>query len=183
MIFLRSGNVDDIPAMRQLESTAASSAHWREAEYLRIFDPQAAQRMALVAAEDAIKNAPQDAVEYAIKGAIEDVVEAAPSGTLIGFLVARTSGPEWELENIVVAASGRRRGIGRSLVAELLRCACQSGAEGVILEVRASNLPAIALYESLGFKACRRRSAYYSHPEEDAILYLNPLRLESPETR
>ncbi len=167
MISLRSGNVDDIPAMRQLESTAASSAHWREAEYLRIFDPQAAQRMALVATEDAIK----------------DTVEISPSGTLIGFLVARTSGPEWELENIVVAASARRRGIGRSLVAELLQCARQSGAEGVILEVRASNLPAIALYESQGFKACRRRSAYYSHPEEDAILYLNPLRLESPETR
>ena len=40
----------------------------------------------------------------------------------------------------------------------------------LMLEVRASNAPAIALYEKHGFAAVGRRKNYYDAPREDAVL-------------
>ncbi len=45
----------------------------------------------------------------------------------------------------------RRRGIARSLVAEVETEAVQHGASGVFLEVAVDNLAAISLYEKLGY--------------------------------
>lgn len=39
------------------------------------------------------------------------------------------------------------------------------------LEVRASNAPAIALYESMGFTCDGVRPGFYDSPKEDAQLY------------
>ena len=39
-----------------------------------------------------------------------------------------------------------------------------------VLDVRASNYPAIALYGSRGFRGVGRRKNYYEHPREDAII-------------
>ena len=38
------------------------------------------------------------------------------------------------------------------------------------LEVRATNAPAITLYEKLGFETVGRRPNYYRHPKEDALI-------------
>jgi ribosomal-protein-alanine N-acetyltransferase len=40
-----------------------------------------------------------------------------------------------------------------------------------MLEVRASNTPAIALYEKAGFTLVGKRKNFYSFPKEDALLY------------
>ncbi len=47
---------------------------------------------------------------------------------------------------------------------------CESGAEAMQLEVRASNGAAIGLYQRLGFVEQGRRKGYYSAPAEDAVL-------------
>ena len=44
------------------------------------------------------------------------------------------------------------------------------GADKIMLEVRASNAPAIALYTKYGFEKVGLRPAYYRHPTETAIL-------------
>ena len=46
----------------------------------------------------------------------------------------------------------------------------ESGASFLTLEVRQSNAPAIALYESMGFLPEGRRKNFYRQPTEDAIL-------------
>ena len=69
--------------------------------------------------------------------------------------------------NIAVADTHRRRGIARMLVEELIR---QLDAYQLTLEVRASNSPAIALYESLGFVQVGLRKNYYRKPKEDALI-------------
>ena len=69
--------------------------------------------------------------------------------------------------NVAVADSHRRRGIARALVEELIR---QLDAYQLTLEVRASNSPAIALYESLGFVQVGLRKNYYRKPKEDALI-------------
>lgn len=55
------------------------------------------------------------------------------------------------IQQVVVEASARRRGIGRELVCSSLRWGRLRGARQAWLQVLASNARAIALYESMGF--------------------------------
>ena len=90
-------------------------------------------------------------------------------GALLGYAVLSTVLDEGNLDNIAVAPDCRRRGVADVLLSALTafgraRLAC------LMLEVRASNAPAIALYEKHGFRAVGRRKNYYDAPREDAIL-------------
>ena len=71
--------------------------------------------------------------------------------------------------NFRVASRGR--GYGRLLMERLLREAEEENVEDITLEVRASNAPAIALYEAYGFQKEAVRKNYYSGPTEDALIY------------
>jgi [ribosomal protein S18]-alanine N-acetyltransferase len=99
------------------------------------------------------------------------VLEEEDEGALRAFLVARFSAVECELENLVVAATHRRRGFGMQLLKCLIATARQRNVERILLEVRESNTAARALYEKLGFQVTGRRKAYYSHPQEDALMF------------
>jgi [ribosomal protein S18]-alanine N-acetyltransferase len=91
-------------------------------------------------------------------------------GELIGLAVASILPPEAELESIAVAAAYQRQGIARRLFNELARELAAAGATEVILEVRASNAAALAVYYALQFEQDGVRRNYYSHPTEDAVL-------------
>jgi len=99
------------------------------------------------------------------------VLVAEEAGSLCGFVCAKAIAGEWEIENVVVSAGFRRRGIADELLRELIQRALNEAASAILLEVRESNLPARGLYEKHGFRAVGRRQAYYSDPVEDAILY------------
>lgn len=94
-----------------------------------------------------------------------------------GFLVARSAHTsEWEIENVVVAASAQRLGLGAALLEAFLgRVRAEKPADGevcgVFLEVRESNVAARKLYEKSGLVIDRRREGYYSTPDESAIMY------------
>lgn len=92
-------------------------------------------------------------------------------GTIVGFVVARALEPDWEIENIAVAANSRRRGLGKRLLSALLNRAREDGASTIFLEVRESNDEARAFYERLQFVENGRRSRYYRDPVEDAVVY------------
>ncbi len=88
---------------------------------------------------------------------------------LAGFTVASVIPPESELESIAVERDFQRMGIARKLFDHLVLELSASGVTEVLLEVRASNIAALSLYQSLGFVETGRRLGYYAHPEEDAI--------------
>ncbi len=90
---------------------------------------------------------------------------------LSGFVCAKVVAGEWEIENMVVAETARRRGVGGGLLGELLRLARDQAGAAVWLEVRESNQPARRLYEKHGFREAGRRRGYYRDPVEDAVLY------------
>ena len=81
-----------------------------------------------------------------------------------------------ELELLLVQPAWRRRGVGRSLSHHWLTWAQSAGAAEAVLEVRASNQAAQALYAELGFETEGRRAKYYHQPEEDALLMRKLLR-------
>ena len=92
---------------------------------------------------------------------------ALDGDAVVGYVGSQTVMQEADMMNIAVADSHRRRGIARALVEELIRLL---DAYQLTLEVRASNVPAIALYESMGFQQVGLRKNYYKMPKEDALI-------------
>lgn len=75
-----------------------------------------------------------------------------------------------DMMNLAVAPEYRRQGVGESLVNELIRQLQDNKVTCLTLEVRASNEPAIALYEKMGFIQVGLRPNYYHNPKEDALI-------------
>jgi ribosomal-protein-alanine N-acetyltransferase len=93
-------------------------------------------------------------------------VARAPTGEVIGYVLFWHVVDEIHLLNVAVAPPSRRCGVGRALVTEVLSYARSIGARRILLEVRASNRAAIALYEGLGFVRFNVRRRYYSDGED-----------------
>lgn len=88
-----------------------------------------------------------------------------------GFLLCWRLAGEIELHRIAVASSWLRRGLALSLLDDLLQYGRSRGCGRIVLEVRETNRPAIALYERRGFRRVGRRRDYYSDPSEDALVF------------
>lgn len=73
---------------------------------------------------------------------------------------------ETDIITLYVKEEHRRQGHARALLQAAL-----AEVSTLILEVRASNIPAQKLYESLGFEQIHTREKYYSNPVEDGIVY------------
>jgi ribosomal-protein-alanine N-acetyltransferase len=93
-------------------------------------------------------------------------VEAQPE--LVGYLICSRYGDTWHIMNIAVDPDHRRRGIARALLDELISRAGYDAS--YTLEVRVSNTPAIALYESYDFRGVGTRKRYYADNGEDAVI-------------
>ena len=90
------------------------------------------------------------------------------SGALLGYALFWHVVDELHLLNVAVAIPARRQGIGRALVNDLVAYARAHAVVRILLEVRAGNTGAIALYEQLGFTRFNVRERYYAD-DEDAI--------------
>jgi len=112
----------------------------------------------------------QLASELAQEGGWQFVAEASASGLVCGFVCGRSCVGEAELLKIAVGREHRRQGIAAQLVAHTLRSLAAQGVARCFLELRAGNLPALALYERFGFHRLGLRKDYYALPAEDAIL-------------
>ena len=78
--------------------------------------------------------------------------------------------PDSDIQTIAVDPDYRGRGIGRLLMAQLLDSAREGGCRQMMLEVRAGNSAARALYGSLGFMPISTRVGYYPNGEDAVIL-------------
>jgi len=103
----------------------------------------------------------------------EELVAGHPEdGSAIrGYVVLMPVLDEAELLNIGVAAPQQRKGLGRTMLNEILSLARAKNLRRVFLEVRASNVAALALYRSIGFSGIGVRYGYYQNANcrEDAI--------------
>ena len=95
---------------------------------------------------------------------------ALDGATVAGYIGSQSVGDEADMMNVAVHPDYRRRGIARELVMGLVAALGEKGVHSLVLEVRASNAPAIALYEQLGFIQVGRRPNYYRNPKEDALI-------------
>lgn len=77
---------------------------------------------------------------------------------------------EAHITSVAIDEEYRRYGIGERLMNELLAKAKEKGMVCSTLEVRASNVGAINLYEKLGYKITAQRKRYYPENKEDAMV-------------
>ncbi|MBR3293065.1 MAG: ribosomal protein S18-alanine N-acetyltransferase [Oscillospiraceae bacterium] len=91
-------------------------------------------------------------------------------GEILGYVSMMFVLDEAYIGNVAVAPEHRRRGVASALLESLLQRVKAMGLAFVTLEVRATNMPAIALYEQFGFSVVGRRKNYYSAPTEDALI-------------
>ena len=89
---------------------------------------------------------------------------------LAGYIGSQTVLGETDMMNVAVDPDFRRQGVGEKLILTLVEQLKESGSYCLTLEVRASNAPAIALYEKLDFREIGRRPKYYRNPREDALI-------------
>ena len=93
-------------------------------------------------------------------------------GVIIGYVLMSVAAGEAHILNVCVAPEHQGRGLGRKLVRAIMHVARERGAQRVFLEVRPSNVGAIALYHDEGFNEIGRRPRYYPARDgrEDAIV-------------
>lgn len=91
---------------------------------------------------------------------------------IIGYTLMMLVLDEAHLLNISVAAAYQKQGLGRVLLSHMIDRAKESGVLNMFLEVRSSNVPAMALYEKMGFVEISVRRGYYPAKagREDAVL-------------
>jgi len=95
---------------------------------------------------------------------------AVEGETVAGYIGSQTVIDETDMMNVAVHPDFRRKGIAEALVNALVENLKKMGSHCLTLEVRASNTPAITLYEKLGFQEIGRRKNYYRNPREDALI-------------
>lgn len=90
---------------------------------------------------------------------------------LAGFLCSWLIAGELQIQNLATLPQMRRRGIAAKLLAHAIERSQEQGLTSVCLEVRATNIPAITLYERFGFTLDGKRPSYYADGE-DALLMI-----------
>lgn len=122
----------------------------------------------------------------AVRGHADAAVYVAvdeESGTVVGRLsLARDPHPASSHVadlGLMVAATHRRRGVGRSLLATAVRWARRSGIRKLELHVFPWNEPAIRLYEAFGFVREGHRRAHYRRDGADVDALLMAYHLPS----
>lgn len=144
---IRPAKAQDLAEVLRLERSVPEAPHWGESIYRDMLS--------------------QGSAASALQRAL---FVAADHGQLAGFAVATVVADQAELESIAVDSCWRRRGVGRALSEAVTIWAREAGARQILLEVRAANAGARALYARLGFKETGLRRGYYSGPPDDAVL-------------
>ncbi len=99
-----------------------------------------------------------------------------PAGwELRGFAIFWLVANEVHVLNVATDTTYRRQGIGRQVMNAVLAHGRQQKCFMATLEVRRSNIAALALYTALGFRAVGMRPNYYTDDREDAVIMIMDL--------
>lgn len=112
--------------------------------------------------------------EKAVSGEVSNPLSlwivAVEGDKVVGYVGSQSVLGEADMMNIAVAPESRRKGVAETLVNALISQLKFNDVYCLTLEVRASNAPAIALYEKLNFVQVGCRPNYYTAPKEDALI-------------
>ena len=145
-MIIREMNVNDVPAIAELERVCFSDP-WSE-----------------------------NSISSELNNPLSYWLVAEDNGVIAGYVGSQSVLDAADMMNIAVSSDYRRQGIGQALIEGLVAHLQQKNVIALLLEVRVSNIPAIALYEKLGFEQVGRRRGYYHNPREDALILRKELK-------
>lgn len=133
----------------------------------------------LMSDEDAVYLAKIEEETFSMPWKVSDFLEmnahdevkylvAELDGVIIGGCGIRNIVGDGEITNVVIHKDFRGKGYAYEMLCNLLDEGRKMGISDFTLEVRASNIPAIKLYEKLGFESAGIRPGFYEKPKEDA---------------
>jgi ribosomal-protein-alanine N-acetyltransferase len=153
---LRKGTLDDIPQLVSLEKKAypASHAAWSSGHFQSELEKPYSQTYVLTDEETDEK--------------------------VIGYVVFWIMYDECQILNVAVDPEYRRRGYGLMMVRKAIDAALRQNIQKASLNVRKSNLSAIAIYQKIGFTITHVRKRFYADGEDayEMILGLTGERVE-----
>ena len=117
-----------------------------------------------------------NSIAYELTNPLSLWLVAEEAGIVVGYVGSQSVMDEADMMNIAVAPEYRKRGIAEALIKALVEHLQQRDILFLLLEVRASNAPAIALYNKLCFEQVGRRPKYYTNPREDALILRKELK-------
>ena len=96
---------------------------------------------------------------------------------MIGFVMLSLRADEGHILNLGVRRAYQRQGFGMRLLRHVMDYAKEYGADMIYLEVRRTNVKAIALYQKLQFQQIGERKHYYpwANGAEDALVFARGL--------
>ncbi len=98
-----------------------------------------------------------------------DLLVVYQSDKIVGYCLYQVIFEQAEILRIGTHPDYQRQGIASQLFTALNKELQDNKVESLMLEVRADNIPAIALYERQGFDVIHKRKGYYSQPNQSAI--------------
>ncbi|MGE3961122.1 MAG: ribosomal protein S18-alanine N-acetyltransferase [Dehalococcoidia bacterium] len=164
-ISLRDMTRDDVAAVKRIESAA-----YQDAWPARLFEQELANGFAhyVVAIEESTDPPPA--------GPLTALRRAMFGGTherIVGFMGVWYMVDQLHLVTIAVDPAQQGRGIGQRLLLEVFDLAMEAELNEIVLEVRASNDRARAMYEAFGFRKAGELKDYYKDNHETAIVMLS----------
>lgn len=143
-----------IPAVLVLERELFGKESWSAAAFwAELADPRTRHYVVAVPAE-----------------AAADRDEPGPDPALLAYAGLAVYPPEAHVLTLGVATAEQRRGLGATLLRDLLGAAERAGASEVYLDVRADNPVAQRLYARHGFVPIGLRRRYYQPSGTDAVV-------------
>ncbi len=95
--------------------------------------------------------------------------EKIADNKIVGYCLYQVIFKQAEILRIGTHPEYQRQGIASQLFATLNNELINNKVESLLLEVRADNAPALALYERQGFVVIHKRKSYYQLPHRPAI--------------
>jgi [ribosomal protein S18]-alanine N-acetyltransferase len=165
MIIITRMTPRDLPPVAEIERSSHLEP-WSEAAFRSELGKECAH--ACVAREgrprgDALKEAPPgDGAVAPEEGELEQ--------RIVGYICFWILLDEVHILNVTVDASCRGKGYGKALLLHALNLGWSRGARRALLEARASNTAALALYHRMGFTRVGERPNYYGVLREPAVV-------------
>ena len=141
-IIIEKMTKDDIESVTQIEQEVYGKHHWSKTSFY-----------------DEMSN--NLAKSYSAKN---------QTGELVGYAGTWHIIDEGHITTIAVKKEYQRNHIGEALMNKIIEDCYKNNVKYLTLEVRASNSPAIKLYEKYGFQSLGTRKGYYQDNNEDALI-------------
>lgn len=102
-------------------------------------------------------------------------VACITDGELACYCTVTTVLDEAQIINVATDVRFKRRGCAKKVISAVFDECEKRNITSVSLEVRESNMPAITLYETLGFAIAGKRKDFYKNPRENALVMIKNL--------